>query len=242
MNYSKIYNNIINIGKSRGINKPDGYYEYHHIVPKCLGGEDNEENLVWLTAKEHFICHALLCKIHTNISLIYAFNMMHVDSKFHVRYINSRLYEINRAKMSAIMRNRIISEETRLKMSVAKKGKPLLESHINNMKLAAKNKPPLSVESRLKISESNKGHSVSEELRKKISECHKGRVFTEEHKRKLSEKGKLKVLTKDHRDKISKAVSGENHGMFGRKHTEESKRKMSETRRLKNARLQTTSE
>lgn len=65
MNYRKIYNNIINNAKDRNINNQ--YYEIHHIIPKCIGGEDDNENLVQLTLREHFICHELLVKIYPNI-------------------------------------------------------------------------------------------------------------------------------------------------------------------------------
>lgn len=70
MNYQKIYNSIIQKAKSENRvklrkNKADFiYYENHHIIPKCLGGTDNKENLVLLTAKEHFLCHKLLTRIY----------------------------------------------------------------------------------------------------------------------------------------------------------------------------------
>lgn len=44
MNYRKIYNNIINNAKDRNINNQ--YYEIHHIIPKCIGGKDDNGNLV----------------------------------------------------------------------------------------------------------------------------------------------------------------------------------------------------
>lgn len=41
--------------------KGDGkYYEKHHIIPKWMGGSDKKENLVLLTAREHYLCHYLL--------------------------------------------------------------------------------------------------------------------------------------------------------------------------------------
>ena len=40
-----------------------GYIEDHHIIPKCLGGQDIISNKVWLTAEEHFICHKLLTEM-----------------------------------------------------------------------------------------------------------------------------------------------------------------------------------
>jgi phosphoglycolate phosphatase-like HAD superfamily hydrolase len=42
----------------------DSYTERHHIIPRCIGGTDVKENLVDLTAREHFICHRLLVNIH----------------------------------------------------------------------------------------------------------------------------------------------------------------------------------
>lgn len=44
----------LNRQKKKGI-----YYESHHIIPKSMGGKEE----VLLTAKEHFICHLLLCKM-----------------------------------------------------------------------------------------------------------------------------------------------------------------------------------
>ena len=73
MNYKKIYNLIIERAKSEGrIKSPNFYYESHHIIPKCLGGEGKttewrtHPNIVLLTAKEHFIAHLLLCDIYPN--------------------------------------------------------------------------------------------------------------------------------------------------------------------------------
>jgi hypothetical protein len=55
--YKKIYEFIIERAKNRSLNC---YVEKHHIIPKCLGGLNNKDNIIKLTAKEHFICHRLL--------------------------------------------------------------------------------------------------------------------------------------------------------------------------------------
>ena len=95
MDYNKIYNEIIN----KRINEfPAGYYEVHHIIPVSLGGTDDEGNLVKLTAKEHFMCHFLLVKIHKGntesyIKMIKAFMMMcSCQNELQQRYMTSNRY------------------------------------------------------------------------------------------------------------------------------------------------------
>ena len=62
MDYKKHYNRLIENAKLRtSINE---YTEMHHIIPKCMGGDDSNTNLVRLTAKEHFVAHHLLYKVH----------------------------------------------------------------------------------------------------------------------------------------------------------------------------------
>lgn len=95
MNYNKLYNEII---EKRKIEIPSGYTEEHHIVPRSLGGTDDKDNLVLLTAKEHFICHLLLTKMYPKGSneyykMCHAFLMMLTKSKNQERYITSRKYE-----------------------------------------------------------------------------------------------------------------------------------------------------
>lgn len=65
MEYAKLYNALISFRKSNLLLKSKELYtEVHHIVPKCLGGSDDHENLVRLTAREHFIAHRLLTKMY----------------------------------------------------------------------------------------------------------------------------------------------------------------------------------
>lgn len=60
--YTSWYFNIINQAKSRIKFDDSIYYESHHIIPRSLGGNDSESNIVKLMAREHFICHLLLTK------------------------------------------------------------------------------------------------------------------------------------------------------------------------------------
>lgn len=100
MNYYRIYNNLINRSINRTISTKE-YYELHHIIPKCMYGDDTKDNLVLLTAREHYVAHQLLVKIYPgNTKLVYAANMMTVKSAVLKRSKNRR-YEWIRKKFAA---------------------------------------------------------------------------------------------------------------------------------------------
>lgn len=79
----KLYVNICKKANDRSETRKEaisllGYIESHHIVPKCfgLGGEKDIDNLVFLTAREHYICHKILSKMFSGTKknqMIYAF-------------------------------------------------------------------------------------------------------------------------------------------------------------------------
>jgi hypothetical protein len=58
--YTRWYYSIINHAQSRPVS---GYTENHHIIPRSFGGTNSKDNLVTLTAREHFICHLLLTRM-----------------------------------------------------------------------------------------------------------------------------------------------------------------------------------
>ena len=93
--YTRIYFKIIEKAKLR---KLDSYQESHHIIPKSLGGSNNKNNLVNLTAREHFICHLLLTKMVTSSDkskMVYALWMMVKGNKNQKRdfLLTSHFYE-----------------------------------------------------------------------------------------------------------------------------------------------------
>lgn len=61
MNYIRIYNQLIARARDRELS---GYFEKHHVIPRCLNGQDSEKNLVKLTPEEHYVAHQLLIKIY----------------------------------------------------------------------------------------------------------------------------------------------------------------------------------
>lgn len=96
MDYQKVYRRIVERGQVREPIKGE-YYETHHIVPKCMGGGEEMENLTALTAREHFISHWLLARIYpSHQGITYSFWSMcvHTFGDFGERYIpSSRAYE-----------------------------------------------------------------------------------------------------------------------------------------------------
>jgi hypothetical protein len=94
--YSNIYYKIIAKAKYR---VTDEYTEHHHIIPESMGGPTTAENMVHLTAREHFICHWLLVKMtegKDRSDMLYALNGMRAENKHQKRYntkITARVYE-----------------------------------------------------------------------------------------------------------------------------------------------------
>lgn len=118
MNYKLIYANLVKRALQRG--KPEGYFEKHHIIPKCVGGSNTKDNFVLFTAKEHFIAHKLLTKLYPSTPGIwYALIAMGRIQEF-----KSRIFESERLKAYAMRKGFKYSDESKKKMSLAKLGKP----------------------------------------------------------------------------------------------------------------------
>jgi predicted metal-dependent hydrolase len=127
------------IGSLRG-QSVDGYAEVHHIVPRSLGGSDDADNLIRLTARQHFIAHWILARALGG-SASRAFFMMSNFGKY--GQVNSTTYQIARQEYAALaavqMAGRVmppVSEETRKKQSQAKLGKKLSAEHVEKVRLA----------------------------------------------------------------------------------------------------------
>jgi hypothetical protein len=118
--YYTWYVNICQSAKQRNLQKGCGtYIEKHHIIPRSfgLGGEKDKSNLVYLTAKEHYIVHKLLTKMLLNAD--YTKKMRYALWYLTVRKIgyvpNSKSYAYIRAQVAEENKKRIDSSETRLK-------------------------------------------------------------------------------------------------------------------------------
>lgn len=63
MDYARIYCEFIADRRAKE-GALEGYTERHHILPRCLGGSDEAQNLINLTPEDHFFAHLLLAKAH----------------------------------------------------------------------------------------------------------------------------------------------------------------------------------
>ena len=117
--YEKWYATIIENAKDR---KLTGYKETHHIVPRSLGGSDDADNLVDLTAREHFVCHWLLVRIHTGPAqhkMVYALNGMKRSGKAQFSAVHSATMK----GRTPHNKGKAMSEEQKLAISKANTGK-----------------------------------------------------------------------------------------------------------------------
>jgi hypothetical protein len=127
MNYKTIYENLIQSRSNQPLLK-DEYYESHHIIPRCMGGTDDPQNLIKLTAREHFLAHHLLTKIYpAEHKLFYALFCMIRDPHSKRKY-TSRVYEIAKKEYIKMQRvrqtenNMMWTDEAKKKISESMKG------------------------------------------------------------------------------------------------------------------------
>lgn len=178
------------------------YVEKHHILPKSMGGDNSKDNLVPLTAREHFICHWLLTKmVHDPLQkrkMCHALGRFVQSSPLQKRLISSRQYQIARQSISKARKGKKHSEESKRKMSKARRGRP----------------------------SPNKGRkgwfNQSEEAKNRIGLSSRGKTWED---RFGEERAKLIA------EKVSNSKIGKPSGMLGKKHKPETLEKMSKPKK-----------
>ena len=179
--YKVWHDNIIAKAKNRIL---EGYKEIHHIIPRCVGGNNSKDNLVSLTAKEHFIIHMLLCKFTTGVAkqkMYFAFNAMcSYKSPNKTHKVTSRIAQKLRLEFVNLLTGKKASKETIAKLSKMRKGKKHSKEHVEKIRLA------------------NLGKKFTEEHKRKLSiikigkPTTNGRIFiTKDGKNKLIKKEQL---------------------------------------------------
>lgn len=234
MTYQEFIQNILD---TRGrFNCGDEYHERHHIIPKCMGGGNEEENLIDLFAREHYEAHKLLAIENPSVrGLQYAWWCMSVitskDStkKYQITaeeyetarkmFVSMPYSEERRRRISESGRGRKHSEETREKMS-------------KNAKERYKNPENCSMY----------GKRHSEETKQKMRENHAdmsgtnnpnyGRPRSEETRRKIGEGQKNKPpISEVTRQKMRENNQGAGNPNYGKHPSAESRKRMSEAQK-----------
>lgn len=198
--YTVHYMLLIEKAKTRKLPK-DQYKERHHIIPQSLGGSNEKDNLVWLTGREHALCHWALLKMtegEDRAKMSYAFNGMNAENEFQQRYksrIITRAYERHRIEHAKV-------HSARMKGKPAwNKGRKLegeeLDQHRERTRNRRKPTPEVLAESHRKRLEKLKDYKHSDETKLKQSLALKGRLKgpmskEEKLKRSLTMKGKAK--------------------------------------------------
>lgn len=181
--YSRWYDSLITKAQDRTI---DGYVEKHHIIPRSFGGNNSKANLVKLTAREHYIAHALLWKmkfpgVHGS-KMAFAFNTFinkmttEVRGIHHSYTISSRMYEFFRKEYSSLLKEKYAREGgtwVGRKHTEESKRKIGEKSKLKEFKRGPENpqwgkKRNLSPEEKIKRSTSSKAKWADPEFKQKI--------------------------------------------------------------------------
>lgn len=206
--YSR-YTSFIQSRQKRTIS--DGAYcEKHHILPRSLGGSDEPDNIIELTAREHYIAHLMLWKTYGGTMSAAFWIMNHTKG----RRLSGRMYQTLKEENARIVsekqkgvprwsddqkksiserqreyyRTHIVSKETRKRISDAGMGRTVSDETRQKIAMTKVGKPRPE-EVRRKISESITGHKYpprSEEHRRKIGDAHRGKIVSSETRKKLS--------------------------------------------------------
>lgn len=201
------------------------YHERHHIQPKCMGGSNEEENLIDLYPQEHYEAHKLLFEENPhNSGLALAWwNMCHVRNG--IGDAGRDIIEITKDEYTSLRNQYLktcsgenhplfgkhILEEARKKMSEARKGKPVSQKAIEGTKRRWAN---LSEEEKriykenLSIKFSGKNNPMYGVRLCGEANANYGKQLTEEHKKKIREKRLGTKMSKEAKQKMSKAHRG----------------------------------
>lgn len=222
MNYLKHYERLIERARIRVL---DSYTESHHIIPRCVGGTNDLENIVELTPEEHFLAHQLLVKVYPLLpELVMAVRYMCYGNIKNGKRTNNKMFGWLRRRHAEAMREintgRKQSPETIEKRANSLRGRingPLTPESIEKRTKTRKLRGakggvcrPRTDEEKKKISntlkERNRDRRPIKEEKIKTK-----RVMSQDQKDHLSllNRGKiLGPLSVETKDKISKSNSG----------------------------------
>jgi hypothetical protein len=217
----------------------DDYTERHHIIPRSLGGDNQRENIVRLSARAHFLAHWLLTKFtegNDRYKMLHAMSCMRrrVGCRSWTSWQYAIVKEAQAEASSHQWKGRIptprMLEATKLnvqKMIESNRGRKQTPDHVQKRDNSAQTEARTAARKHnvQRMIASNVGRKHSEEFGRSISNRMRGKVFTEEHilNLSLSHKGK----------RYTEAQRLAHQGLGGWKLSEETKAKISVARKLR---------
>lgn len=203
--YTSVYYMIVNRSIDENRKRSDGrIYEEHHIIPKSCGGTNDPCNLVFLTPKEHYVCHRLLPKMVNNRyhreKMVYALWCLINGNGRSRRYSpNGRTYQYIKEQQSEVRSRRMTGSGNHF----------YGRTHSDELKRRFKeNNPARREDVRIKMSDSAKekyrrgykNHNAitgwSDETKAKISQSHTGKKIPDDVRLKMSQTRSNKVWVK----------------------------------------------
>lgn len=104
--YTNAYYRIVDRAKNRVLEENESV-EKHHIIPKSFGGTDDEDNMVTLYPREHFVAHHLLtkmCEGKYKSKMTYALHTFFHFNKHRRLNFTARQYEFHKQEFSKACR------------------------------------------------------------------------------------------------------------------------------------------
>ena len=213
--YSKVYFSTIEKAVQRGWKKARGR-ERHHIIPQSLGGSNDKSNLVYLSCREHFLCHWLLVKMTEGEyyhKMVYALMGMRAENKQQERYhtiFTARVYEKYRIE-HAEYHSKLMKSKNLVPWN---KGRMLEGVELEEHRERTRNRiidPIKQAEGQLKRIAKVTGQKRTDETKRLMSLASKGKPkgpMSEEQKlaRSITMTGQKK--TKSHATNVANAVLG----------------------------------
>jgi hypothetical protein len=134
--YSAWYYSIVESAKIRP-RCSEEYYEKHHIIPKSLEGTNESVNLIFVTAKEHYVLHRLLVKFligKERSKMVFAYwRLMNGHQKYRKK-ITSREYQICKTMLQKEMSVRHLGSKKTAKAKEKIRIKAIGRKHTENTK------------------------------------------------------------------------------------------------------------
>jgi hypothetical protein len=180
------------IRKAQSENRKKGkgvYYELHHILPKSLYPlwVKEKRNLVFLTAREHFICHLMADKVWPNKNMFFALWRLLNDGQNNYVIKGSKEYE-----QLKIIHSKVCSERSKKlwQNSDYRKKFTWFGKNLKGTKLSETRKKEISES--LKGNSNHTGHHFTQEQKENISKKTKEAMakLSDEKRQRMSEGGK----------------------------------------------------